>query len=184
MFPLILKNKFLPPSFPSEWNCHSQWDCCPFRPLTALFQYLLTLWTFFWVAYFQFTFFIQLFIHSWNTSWAGLSQVTRHFLPGVLIMHGYLFPLPCLPSTGSHTHPCPFQGQVSPALLVPSLHFLNPHSPLSPLSLSFLLNFTLFRASLVAQAVKDACHAGDLDLIPWLGASPGEGNSYPLSILA
>ena len=25
-----------------------------------------------------------------------------------------------------------------------------------------------------------ACNAGDLDLIPGLGRSPGEGNSYPL----
>jgi len=33
--------------------------------------------------------------------------------------------------------------------------FLMPHSPLSPLLLSFLLNFILFRAPLVAQLVKN-----------------------------
>ena len=27
---------------------------------------------------------------------------------------------------------------------------------------------------------ESACNAGDLDLIPRLGRSPGEGNSYPL----
>ena len=27
---------------------------------------------------------------------------------------------------------------------------------------------------------KSACNAGDLDLIPRLGRSPGEGNGYPL----
>ena len=37
------------------------------------------------------------------------------------------------------------------------------------------------RASLVAQMVKKpACNVGDLDLIPGLGRSPGEGNDYPL----
>ena len=37
------------------------------------------------------------------------------------------------------------------------------------------------RASLVAQTVKEsACNAGDPGLIPGLGRSPGEGNSYPL----
>ena len=34
---------------------------------------------------------------------------------------------------------------------------------------------------LVAQTVKkSACNVGDLDLIPGLGKSPGEGNGYPL----
>ena len=27
---------------------------------------------------------------------------------------------------------------------------------------------------------ESTCNARDLDLIPWLGRSPGEGNSYPL----
>ena len=37
------------------------------------------------------------------------------------------------------------------------------------------------RASLVAQMVKKStCNARDLDLIPGLGRSPGEGSSYPL----
>ena len=43
------------------------------------------------------------------------------------------------------------------------------------------------RASLVGQSVKNlravqeiACNARDLGLIPGLGRSPGEGNSYPL----
>ena len=31
---------------------------------------------------------------------------------------------------------------------------------------------------------ESACNAGDLGLIPGLGRSPGEGNGYPLSILA
>ena len=36
-------------------------------------------------------------------------------------------------------------------------------------------------ASLVAQMVKaSACSAGDLDLIPGSGRSPGEGNGNPL----
>ena len=36
-------------------------------------------------------------------------------------------------------------------------------------------------ASLVAQMVKEsACSAGDLDSIPGLGRSPGEGNGNPL----
>ena len=40
-------------------------------------------------------------------------------------------------------------------------------------------------ASLVAQLVKkSACNVGDLDSIPGLEKSPGEGNSYPSSILA
>ena len=35
--------------------------------------------------------------------------------------------------------------------------------------------------SLVAQMVKEsACNAGDLDSIPGLGRSPGEGKGYPL----
>ena len=37
------------------------------------------------------------------------------------------------------------------------------------------------RVSLVAQMVKKpACNVGDLDLIPGLGRSPGEGNGNPL----
>ena len=35
-------------------------------------------------------------------------------------------------------------------------------------------------ASLVAQLVKTACNVGDLDSIPGLGRSPGEGKGYPL----
>ena len=36
-------------------------------------------------------------------------------------------------------------------------------------------------ASLVAQLVKEsACNVGDLDSIPGLGRSPGEGKDYPL----
>ena len=36
------------------------------------------------------------------------------------------------------------------------------------------------RASLVAQAVKSACNAGDPGSIPGSGRPPGEGNGYPL----
>jgi len=36
------------------------------------------------------------------------------------------------------------------------------------------------RASLMAQLVKNTCNAGDLDVIPGLGRSPGEGKGYPL----
>ena len=32
----------------------------------------------------------------------------------------------------------------------------------------------------MAQLVKNACNVGDLDSIPRLGRSPGEGNGYPL----
>ena len=36
-------------------------------------------------------------------------------------------------------------------------------------------------ATLVVQIVKKpTCNAGDLGLIPGLGRSPGEGNTYPL----
>ena len=35
-------------------------------------------------------------------------------------------------------------------------------------------------ASLVAEMIKNHCNAGDLDLIPGSGRSPGEGNGYPL----
>ena len=38
--------------------------------------------------------------------------------------------------------------------------------------------------SLVAQMVESAHNAGDLDLIPGLGKSPGEGNIIHSSILA
>ena len=31
-----------------------------------------------------------------------------------------------------------------------------------------------------SDGVESACNAGDLDSIPWLGRSPGEGNGYPL----
>ena len=31
---------------------------------------------------------------------------------------------------------------------------------------------------------ESACHAGDLNLIPGLGGSPGEGNGYASSVLA
>ena len=44
-----------------------------------------------------------------------------------------------------------------------------------------ILNATELRASLGSSADKEsACNAGDLDLIPGLGRSPGEGNRYPL----
>ena len=33
---------------------------------------------------------------------------------------------------------------------------------------------------MVAQTVESACNAGDPGFIPWLGRSPGEGNSNPL----
>jgi len=40
---------------------------------------------------------------------------------------------------------------------------------------------TIKWASFVAQLVnKSACNAGDLDSIPGLGRSPGEGKGYPL----
>ena len=35
-------------------------------------------------------------------------------------------------------------------------------------------------ASLVVQAVNNACNVRDLGLIPGLGRSPGEGRGYPL----
>ena len=35
-----------------------------------------------------------------------------------------------------------------------------------------------FRGSSTGK--ESACYAGDLGSIPWLGRSPGEGNSYPL----
>ena len=38
----------------------------------------------------------------------------------------------------------------------------------------------MFGASLVVQTVKNLCNAGDLDLIPGSGRSPGEGNGNPL----
>ena len=56
---------------------------------------------------------------------------------------------------------------------------------ISPLFQEYLLYWDylwLYWASLVvAQAGKEsACSVGDLDSIPGLGRSPGEGNSYPL----
>ena len=46
--------------------------------------------------------------------------------------------------------------------------------------ISLLQNCSLL-GCLVAQMVKEsACNTGDLGLIPELGRSPGEGNSYPL----
>ena len=36
------------------------------------------------------------------------------------------------------------------------------------------------RASLGSAGKESTCSAGDLDLIPELGRSPGEGNGYPL----
>ena len=39
----------------------------------------------------------------------------------------------------------------------------------------------MYGVSLVAQTLKaSACNAGDLDSIPRLGRSPGEGNANPL----
>ena len=35
-----------------------------------------------------------------------------------------------------------------------------------------------------ASDKESACHAGDVSSIPGLRRSPGEGNGYPLSILA
>ena len=41
--------------------------------------------------------------------------------------------------------------------------------------------FFIFWASLGGSVGKEsACNVGDLDLIPRLGRSPGEGNGYPL----
>jgi len=41
--------------------------------------------------------------------------------------------------------------------------------------------FFIFCASLSGSVGKEsACNVGDLDLIPMLGRSPGEGNGYPL----
>ena len=42
------------------------------------------------------------------------------------------------------------------------------------------LTLSLYRASLLAQTVKNfaCCNAGDPDLIPRSGISPGEGNGY------
>ena len=45
------------------------------------------------------------------------------------------------------------------------------------LGISCVFNF-LFPDSSVGK--ESACNAGDLDLIPGLGRSPGEGNGYPL----
>ena len=68
---------------------------------------------------------------------------------------------------------------------------INPHKPPAqlfrkdlhfcvPIALAYI--FLLYYASLVAQLVKKktACNAGDLDLIPGSGKSPGEGNGNPL----
>ena len=45
----------------------------------------------------------------------------------------------------------------------------------------FKAGSTHLRASLVAQLVKEStCNGEDLDLIPGLGRSPGEGKGYPL----
>ena len=49
----------------------------------------------------------------------------------------------------------------------------------------FILQFKLYRASLVAQLVKNPpavreIPQGSLGLIPGLGRSPGKGNGYPL----
>ena len=40
------------------------------------------------------------------------------------------------------------------------------------------------RVSGGSDGKKSACRAGDPGSIPGLGRSPGEGNNYPLSILA
>ena len=53
---------------------------------------------------------------------------------------------------------------------------------LSSASSSLLLNLSveLFRTSMVAQMVKNACNAGDSGSVPALGRSPGERNGNPL----
>ena len=40
-------------------------------------------------------------------------------------------------------------------------------------------NFKIFSTG-SSDGKESACNTGDLDLIPELGRSPGEGNSYPL----
>ena len=51
----------------------------------------------------------------------------------------------------------------------------------SPRLWSTVLSPGFHQGFLVAQLVKEsACNAGDLGLIPGLGRSPGEGNSYPV----
>ena len=47
-----------------------------------------------------------------------------------------------------------------------------------PASESFLITWLFFPNS--SPVKESTCNAGDLGLIPGLGRSPGEGNSYPL----
>ena len=47
--------------------------------------------------------------------------------------------------------------------------------------INFLVNYTPIKGFPCGSAGKEsACNEGDLDSIPGLGRSPGEGNSYPL----
>ena len=68
-----------------------------------------------------------------------------------------------------------------------SSHYLNPPSPCcchdSKSMLvdqpTFVIHFSIPRASLLAQRLESACNAGDLGSIPGSGRSPGEGNGNP-----
>ena len=44
---------------------------------------------------------------------------------------------------------------------------------------TFVIHFSIPRASLLAQRLESACNAGDLGSIPGSGRSPGEGNGNP-----
>ena len=52
--------------------------------------------------------------------------------------------------------------------------------PLPPSFDCDLINFLLFKAPSGSDGKESACNAGDLDSIPWLRRSPGEGNGNPL----
>lgn len=119
--------------------------CHPLRPLTALFgcKYLLTWWIFFWVACSQFIYsFSYSFIHG---TWAELFQVIDTPLQMSLwcmdiSFHFHAWQVLVLPPTSALSKDM--------LVLLPLLSlciFLMAHPSLSPLSLSFLLNFILFR---------------------------------------
>ena len=56
--------------------------------------------------------------------------------------------------------------------------FLKPWQEFGPSKISFLCLFWGFPGG--SDCKESACNEGDLGLIPGLGGSPGEGNSYPL----
>ena len=79
----------------------------------------------------------------------------------------------------SHHEQSPSQRSEAPGFspLLSKISSAHPlHWPCAPLKLlSFLLGFPCGSAG-----KESACNAKDLDLIPGLGRSPGEGKGYPL----